>query len=71
MVESFASVQSFVLFLLAIDRYSSLFLNYSPFVKKKIAFCCVALLPYLFGIIVFNYAFMIRIVSLHAASIIR
>ncbi|KAI6191270.1 hypothetical protein M3Y97_00210300 [Aphelenchoides bicaudatus] len=70
MVENFINVQSLILLLLSIDRYFSLFPNYSPFIKKKCAFCVVALLPYLFGLIVFDHSILIRFVSANAASII-
>lgn len=71
MVEDFTIIQSLLLFLLSVDRYCSLFPNYTPFVKKKFAFCCVALLPYLFGLILFDHSVLIRFVSSNAASVIR
>ena len=71
MIENFAVVQSLILLLLSVDRYCSLFPNYSPFVKKKFVFCCVALLPYKFGLVLFDYDIMTQIVSANSANVIR
>lgn len=71
MVENFALGQSLILLMICVDRYCSLFPNYSPFITQSCVFCAVSIVPYVLAMLFFDYQLLSTQIGDTAASVVR
>uniref|UniRef100_A0AC34R7S9 Uncharacterized protein n=1 Tax=Panagrolaimus sp. JU765 TaxID=591449 RepID=A0AC34R7S9_9BILA len=71
LVDNISLVQSFILLLLSLDRYLSLFDNYSATIKNGITAWIVSILPYFLSVFVFDLQLMSMALGINTALIVR
>ena len=71
LIDNIALSQSFIILMLAFDRYFSLFEGYSPYLKRTIFKLIPALLPYFFGLVVFDIQVLSYMFGDNCAIVIR
>ena len=71
MVDNLSLVQSLILLFVSIDRYMSLFENYSPYARHTLIMWIVAVLPYFLSIFVFDLQLMTMVLGSNLAAVIR
>ncbi|KAH7697105.1 hypothetical protein AAVH_35813, partial [Aphelenchoides avenae] len=71
MVENFAFAQSLILLMICVDRYCSLFPNYSPFITQSCAFCAVSTVPYVLAMLFVDYQLLSTQIGETPAGIVR
>uniref|UniRef100_A0A914DQU6 Uncharacterized protein n=1 Tax=Acrobeloides nanus TaxID=290746 RepID=A0A914DQU6_9BILA len=71
MVDNFALAQTIILLMISVDRYCSLFPNYSPFTRKPCAMAVLSLVPYLLAMLLLDTQVLAAALDVTAAVSIR